>query len=178
MDPLTIGAALIKFAPTIAGWFGGEDAENKVEKAVGIAQAITATRDPQSALDMLEKDGRLALKFEKAILAHEVALAQERTRRIEAVNRTMQEEAKSEHWMQWSWRPFNGFLFGLTLAGNYVVLPLFERPVQTLPETVLMAWAAVLGVTAWHRGMQKREKDGVKKDLQEGLSAMIDRTLR
>lgn len=171
MDPITIGAALVEFAPTIAGWFVGEEAEEKVGKAVDLAKKVTGQDDPDSAVEALKQDPALAVKFEKAVMAHEVAMEKEKSRRIEAVNATMQAEAKSEHWMQWSWRPFNGFLFGLTLFAVYVVLPLFDVK-GSVPEVVLMAWASVLGVTAWHRGMHKREREGGGRKASGGVAGL------
>jgi len=67
---------------------------------------------------------------------------------------------KSEHWVQWGWRPFNGFMFGLTLFCCYVLLPLFGKPPVHIPEVVMMSWAGILGVSAWHRGAQKRGDAG------------------
>ena len=60
--------------------------------------------------------------------------------------------------MQWSWRPANGYLFGITLFGSYFLLPLIGKDPVTLPEPVLMSWAAVLGITAWTRGTEKANK--------------------
>lgn len=180
MDPFTIGAALVKFAPTIAGWFGGDDAEGKVQAAVDIAKQVTGNDNPETAIATLEKNPELALQFEKAVMAKEVAMEKEKTRRIEAVNATMQAEAKSEHWMQWSWRPFNGFLFGITLFFGYIILPMMDKDAISLPEFVLMAWAAVLGVTAWHRGMHKREADGGgrKAGAASNFQRLLDRTVK
>jgi len=68
----------------------------------------------------------------------------------------MRAEAKSEHWAQWMWRPFNGFMFGLSMFGVYFVLPLLKKTIPEVPYLVWVAWASVLGVTTWHRGKQKR----------------------
>ena len=75
---------------------------------------------------------------------------------IESVNRTMQAEAKSEHWMQWAWRPFVGFIFGFTFFGVYFILPLAKIPLPTIPSEAWLMLGAVLGVASWHRGAQKR----------------------
>ena len=182
MSIVATGMALMKFAPTIAGWFGGDDAEDKAQAAVDIAQTITGTSDPQSATVALESNPEMAVRFQEAINARDVEMAKEDTKRIQAVNATMQSESKSEHWAQWLWRPFNGFLFGTTLFLNYGLPPIgnmfiawlgetqlvadkviFMTPNLTsgsIPEWVFMAWASVLGVSAWHRGAAKREASG------------------
>lgn len=75
-----------------------------------------------------------------------------------AVNATMQAEAKSEHWMQWSWRPIFGFTGAGILANNYILLPYFSKlgvvPI-IVPAEVWMMIAAVLGVAAYVRGRDK-----------------------
>jgi hypothetical protein len=179
--------ALMEFAPTIAGWFGGDDAEDKARNVVDIAQTITGTKSPDSALAALKDNPEVAVRFQEAINARDVEMAREDTKRIQAVNLTMQSEAKSEHWPQWAWRPFNGFLFGITLFMTYGLPPIVNMFTTafgtaktsiivdgtttvteatthliagTIPEWVFLAWASVLGVSAWHRGAGKREAAG------------------
>jgi len=77
---------------------------------------------------------------------------------IQYVNQTMQAEAKSEHWMQWAWRPFVGFIFGFTFFGVYFILPLAKIPLPIIPSEAWLMLGAVLGVASWHRGAQKRDK--------------------
>ena len=77
---------------------------------------------------------------------------------MQAVNTTMQAEARSEHWMQWSWRPVVGFTFALTIINNYVVYPYlgkFGMLQVVIPTEVWMAMLTVLGVAAWTRGQEK-----------------------
>ena len=102
-------------------------------------------------------------------MSYSLKMAQEDTKRLQAVNNTMQAESKSEHWPQWSWRPFNGFMFGITIFMNYGFPPIVNmfQPEAALspadiPSDVFMAWGAVLGVTSWHRGVAKREASGNK----------------
>ena len=74
---------------------------------------------------------------------------------IQAVNQTMQSEAKSEHWLQWAWRP----IFGLTACGiliwNYIAAPLFHYPILVIPNDVWTMLLAVLGIAAGTRGYEK-----------------------
>lgn len=189
MDPFTIAMGLAKFAPSVIGWIAGDKAEEGAQKAIDIAQSITGTSDPASALAELENNQEFALKFQNGVMAHEKAMAEEETIRIQAVNETMRAESQSEHWMQWSWRPFNGFMFGITLFMNYAfpqIANMFIRGMGepgkdgafqllvagNIPEFVFMAWASVLGVTAWHRGKHKIAKTGVdiKQLIQRKLS--------
>lgn len=144
-----------KFAPSIIGMFAGDDAEDKAEKVIGIAKAVTGIEEPKAAIDALAADPVLALEFERSAMQFQLEVEREATKRIVTVNATMQTESKSEHWMQWSWRPFNGFLFGITVFSNYIVLPILDKASVDNIEVALAAWSAVLGVSAWHRGTAK-----------------------
>lgn len=77
---------------------------------------------------------------------------------LNAVNATMQAEAKSEHWMQWSWRPTFGYTACAILINNYVLLPYLSKfgivPIAVQDNVWLMIMA-VLGVAAWQRSMTK-----------------------
>lgn len=149
-------AGLMKAVPIVAGLIGGNDAEDKARKAVDIAKAVTGEADPDKAVQALQKDPQAALKYKEALIAHDAVMAREESRRIAEVNATMQAEAKSEKWPQYAWRPFNGFMFGVTLFANYVLLPAFSKSPTDIPEIVWIMWGSVLGVTAWHRGKEKR----------------------
>ena len=199
MSLIATGMALMEFAPTIAGWFGGDDAEDKARNVVNIAQTITGTKSPDLALTALRDNPEIAVRFQEAINARDVEIAREDTKRIQAVNLTMQSEAKSEHWPQWAWRPFNGFLFGITLFMNYGLPPIVNMFITalgdaktavtvddvitvteaaahltagTIPEWVFVAWASILGVSAWHRGAGKRESGG---PLKSPLAKLFNR---
>ena len=173
MDPITIALGLSKIVPGIVGFFGGDDAEQKAEKVIGLAKQATGIDDPQEAVNAINANPELQVKMQELTNNLIIAEMQEVTKRLQAVNATMQAEARSEHWPQWSWRPFNGFMFGLTLFFNYAfpqIVNMFitawgETTTKLLtagaiPEFVFVAWASVLGVTSWHRGVHKREKDG------------------
>src|SRR3990172_1748754 len=100
---------------------------------------------------------------EKAYQLKLVELAQREeeyfARSLEAVNATMQAEAKSEHWMQWSWRPLVGYTFAAVIVNNYILMPYFPglQPI-VIPSEVWNAMLMVLGVAAATRGWQKIEQ--------------------
>lgn len=77
---------------------------------------------------------------------------------LQAVNATMQAEAKSEHWMQWAWRPTFGFSGAAVIVNNYILLPYLVnfgiKPID-IPSEVWMSIMAVVGVAAWSRGRSK-----------------------
>lgn len=132
-----------------------------------------------SVLDGIDKlIGRFKLSPEEAqkfkmVLAeneHEVAKwqveLQEKAmdieaRMIETVNATMREEAKSEHWAQWLWRPMVGFTMCAVLINNYILLPYLAKfglqPI-VIPPDVWTTMLVVLGAAAATRGWQKIEE--------------------
>lgn len=93
---------------------------------------------------------------------------------MDSVNASMQAElaAKSEHWLQWSWRPLNGMVlaFGslsavlITLYAAVVTItgqhPEALGAIPAIVNSVAMVLAipgAVCGVTAWYRGQTQLE---------------------
>jgi hypothetical protein len=159
-----------KAAPLVGGLLGGP-----VGGSVGalVANVLGVDNDPDQVLQelknnpdalvkikTLESEERIALR-KLAVEAAGNELAAD-TSRIKAINATMQSEAKSEKWPQWSWRPFNGFLFGTTIFCVYFILPLSDLPPPSVPSEIWMGWGAILGVSAWHRGAHKRVVDGDK----------------
>jgi len=127
----------------IASAFGVENAPDAIHNAI--------TNDPDAAIKLakLELDN-------KALLQQQTLTAE--TMRIQSVNKTMQAESKSEHWMQWAWRPFIGFIFGITFMGVYFALPLLKLASPAIPSEAWMMMGAVLGVASWHRGIEKTER--------------------
>ena len=84
---------------------------------------------------------------------------------VESVNATMREEAKSEHWAQWLWRPTVGFTFSAVLVNNFILYPYFAKygmaSIQ-IPAEVWTSILVVLGAAAATRGWEKvaRAKNG------------------
>jgi hypothetical protein len=162
MPLIPIAMALAQFAPMIAGWLGGSKAEDVAGKVVGIAQAVTGQSAPDAALAALQADPALSLQFQQAILAQQAQLAlisadvtkaelAADTAITQAVNTTMQVEAKGDHWPSYSWRPFIGFTFGLYIMSLFM-LPLFHVQPITLSADMTLTIGAILGVASFFRG--------------------------
>lgn len=82
---------------------------------------------------------------------------------VKAVNETMQAEAKSEHWIQYSWRPFFGFTCIGLIVNNYILVPYSKAlglgvEVLVIPSEIWIMMMAVLGVAAYTRGQEKTAK--------------------
>lgn len=142
----------------------------------GVLESLT------KAFQVFKADATQSAQLEAAIVQAQISLAvltvQAEAAAQNAVNATMQAEAnaKQEHWIQWSWRPFNGYILGIgsLLAVLFVIgasyLAVVEKDPNMLVQipTIISAIAMVLaipgavcGVTAWYRGQAQLE--GTKK---------------
>lgn len=106
------------------------------------------------------KDPEAEAKVTTALIAFESQLEGEISKRLEAVNKTMQAEAQSGSWMQRSWRPTVGFSAVAMIVNNYIFFPYakaFGLSVEVIqfPAEVWLFMTAVLGVAAWTRGNEK-----------------------
>lgn len=167
-------------------------------EAIGaaIASQIGTNEKPEAILAKLQGDPDALLKMQKFEIdnAMQLKLIAERAQadadaadaaQVASVNTTMQAEATnsaSENWWQTGWRPFNGYVVGLTsfLATMFVcflfykaltapnaqgglTLPAVLAVIPQLAQSVAMLLAipgAAVGITAWHRGMLQREQAG------------------
>lgn len=160
MNWADIGAKVAKFAPVVGGILGGPAAA-----AVGtIIASVLGTENSPDAVDAMltgNPDAMVKIRQIEAnrqielqtlyVQAEGNRLAAD-TAQIVAVNTTMQDETKAEHWPSYTWRPFNGFIFGTMFIGVYFVLPLLHIAVPLVPTEAWIAMGAVLGVASWFRG--------------------------
>ena len=173
MEPITIALGLASIAPKIIGWFAGDKAEATANKVLDVAKSVTGLGDPKDAVDAINADPALALQFQQAIIALELALAQEDNKALAEVNATMRAEAQSEHWPQWSWRPFCGFCLGLGFLVVTVFISILAFDVVKTKDATALGMvpqlvgsfaalfaciAPVVGVAAWKRGQAKVEQ--------------------
>ena len=107
------------------------------------------------------KDPEAEFKAAQALMAFELETQKAFTTQMESVNATMREEAKSDHWLQWSWRPVVGYTFSLTIINNYIIAPYFAKYgvlAVVIPGELWSAMLVVLGVAAGTRGLEKWQK--------------------
>lgn len=103
------------------------------------------------------------LKIQTQLESEKISAQLEETfaKELETVNLTMREEAKSEHWMQWAWRPMIGFTFCAILVNNYILLPYFHKmgmEVIVIPDNVWSAILVILGVASAGRAAMNWKK--------------------
>ena len=76
MVPLIpIVAALVQYAPVLAGLLGGPKAADMATAVVDIAKQVTGTTEPGDALAGIQSDPELAVRFKTAVMDNELALA-------------------------------------------------------------------------------------------------------
>jgi hypothetical protein len=52
---------------------------------------------------------------------------------LEAAAKIIVAEAQGESWLQRNWRPLLMVMFGVIIANNYLVVPLFNTPAALIP---------------------------------------------
>ncbi len=169
----TIGSAAPLLGTLIGGPAGGAVGA-MVASALGVgnsadevSQALATNPDAAVKLKQIESTRQVDLQG-LVVQAESNRLASE-TAAVQAVNATMQTEAKAEHWPTYAWRPFIGFMVGInTAAASVLVLGVYggvmagsmqaSAALPTLP-LVLGALAAIsgtvlpiLGIASYFRG--------------------------
>ena len=83
-----------------------------------------------SAVDQAVEDKDEAARI-KARLQEIVLTGQ--MREIEEAAEVIRAEANGDSWLQRNWRPLLMCLFGVIIANNYVVVPIFGSPAADIP---------------------------------------------
>ncbi len=139
----------------------GDLLESTVGKVVG---KLTDHFLPAS---MSEEDkAKFKLDAEKVVLEENKLFAEQLTAQMETINKTMQEEAKSEHFMTYTWRPLIGFTFSAILINNFILVGYFKQyGVQTIniPGEVWNAFLVILGAASAFRGWKSVEETKKEK---------------
>lgn len=115
-----------------------------------VSQALTI--NPDAAVKLKQIEATRQTELQTLLVQSEANRLAADTAVIQAVNATMQVEAKADHWPTYSWRPFCGFVFGIMFLGVYFVLPLLKLPVPVVPTEAWLAIGGVLGVASYFRG--------------------------
>lgn len=163
-----IGTALGGPLGGIAAKFVGDKlgiADTTTSKIISALQGMT----PEQIADLKKYEQEFELKMAELGYKHIAELAALETRNVEAVNTTMQTEAKSEHWQTYSWRPAVGFAVAFNVAmssvivlityvavifgSSYGAVALSNMPaiIGTLAAITGTAMP-ILGIASYHRG--------------------------
>lgn len=128
----------------------------------GIAEAAGSIiskfkADPTKVIEAEAEIQKLKIQAAQESERLAVQLEDVYAKELETVNATMRDEAKSEHFMQWAWRPFIGFTFSAILINNYILLPYFHKwgmEVIQVPGDVWSAILVILGVASAGRSVK------------------------
>lgn len=169
MELISTVLGLASVVPGIVRWVTGDD-KNKAaavaDTVLAVAKKVTGKDDPQAAVDAIKADPALALQLQLGLMEHERAWWAEETKRLESVNQTMREEAKSEDPWSRRWRPFWGFVSAIVFAVVcvYVLILLHVAIIgkdpnalaaipNVIAQMVLLFGipGAILGIASWGR---------------------------
>ena len=141
MEWKDVSKALGSVAPvlgTLVGGPAGAAIGAVVAQALGVgatpgevSQALTI--DPEAAVKLKQIEATRQTELQGLVVAAEQNRLAADTAAIQAVNATMQVEAKADHWPTYFWRPFCGMVFGTMFFGTYFILPLLKMPVPVVP---------------------------------------------
>lgn len=138
-----------------------------------VAQAIQA--DPEAAVKIARIESEERVRLQELLTQQSANELQAESANLATVNTTMQAEAQSEKWLQYSWRP----IFGLTLAAAFMTVVVFccvlawraiskaDADAMSMIPSLISSFmpmfgfgATIVGVAAWHRGKEKRVRAG------------------
>jgi hypothetical protein len=126
-----------------------------VAHALGLApdakpdEIAAAAANPDALLKLRELQDRHEEVLVKAAYDAETAA-------IQAVNATLQADARGDSWLQKNHHAIESLAATFSVVAIYFLLPLFKLPVPNVPEFAWMMLAAILGVTSWQHGMVNR----------------------
>lgn len=159
MDGLDFIKSVLPFLGTaLGGPLGGAAASFLGDKlglpaaTIDSVKSVLSGMTPEKLAEFKQADEEFKLKMVALGYDSQNKLEEFNSANLIAVNKTMQVEAISEHWPSYSWRPFVGFIFGVTFFGTYFVLPLAHIPVPSIPSEAWLSIGGILGVASYFRG--------------------------
>ena len=172
MSILATALSLASFAPDIIGLFTKDKGKSElVERVVNAAKNITGTEDEKQALEKISNDPKLALEFQKAVMEDSHVETRLENEHLKVINKTLQAESKSEKWWVSGWRPFIGFIVGISFivcigyigylihaaidSGDNELLSIMPSIVFNL-ATLFGIPGSILGIASHHRGRMQR----------------------
>jgi len=166
--------ALAEFVPTIAGWLGGDDAEETTQQVVDVAKSVTGLDNESDAIAAIKKDPSLQIQFQQAMNPVIIARLENETKQQAEINATMRAEINSNDKFKSWWRPALGWTvvinFGALMSSIVVVILVaafkddpklittFITALSSLMGTLTVIWSmalAVLGVNINRRSDDK-----------------------
>jgi hypothetical protein len=141
---------------TLIGGPAGAAVGGLVASALGVGNTPDAVSqalavNPDAAVKLAEIERARQVDLQGLLVTAEGNRLAAETASVQAVNATMQSEAKADHWPTYTWRPFIGFIFGFYIASLFT-LPLFGKIPVVMDPYMIGAIGGILGVASWFRG--------------------------
>ena len=173
MALLTTALALAEFVPTIAKWFGDDDAEQTAEQVINIAKQTMGVNDADIAIAAIKKDPALQIQFQQAMNPVIIARLENETKQQAETNATIRAELNSNDKFKSYWRPALGWVvvlnFGMLMFSIVFVIlyGIIKQPevidkfitaLSSLMGTMTVIWSmalAVLGINVNRRSDDK-----------------------
>lgn len=138
-----------------------------IADALGIEQSpdalIEAVQDPQKLAELKRLDREYAKDLERMRIEADMAAMREETMRLDQINQTLRAELGHEGWFKSGWRPFIGWMFGMSMASFVATLAYHLTQDPSLigdPEfTGMVVWIFVTMGAALGIQIDKRSKD-------------------
>lgn len=173
MAPLIAAAipSLIKLLPDVAGWFGGDKAENIATEVLNIASNVTGISDNSAALKAINSDPSVALKFQEAVMADkyrldEMYLADKKDARAMQQTALEQEDVFSKRFLYYFAVGWSLFAAIYLLCITFVTIPTDNiSTVQTI--TGFIMGTLISSIIQFFFGSTKgsKDKDTIAQEL-------------
>lgn len=176
---------LAEYVPDVVKWVTGDSKDEAIaDKVLDVAKKVTGQESESGALEAIKADPNLALEYQKAVMADshvkdkiDLEKYKEDTKRLQAVNNTMQKEADSKNWWTSGWRPFIGFITGIAFFVVCIQIGMItfdaieakDKDALNMIPTLIFNYTtlfgipgAILGIASHHRGQMQRS--GARKE--------------
>lgn len=173
-----IKEAVCKAAPLLGTLLGGPAGGTVgaiISSALGVENSPTAVEkelvnNPDAIVKLREVEAKRQVDLETLAVDQAKSDMTAAVQNATDVNKTMQVEAQSEHFLQFSWRPLIGYsvalavgLSVLTVFLSYGAAIFYSRPegLAHLPAIlaaiagIIAVVSPILGIASWFRGKQK-----------------------
>ena len=174
-----IGDGIVDIAPTIGSILTASvvgapaGAAVKALGTLGKALGLGSEAKAEDIQNAIVADPEARLKIMLAENNFNLEILKQETITLQAINETMRAESLSEHWPQYSWRPFWGFASGLAFFFVCVLVCLLSwqavygkdaSALGTIPliigafATLFSIPGTILGIASWKRGQMQISK--------------------